>query len=111
MHVDLNNFGVSTQPVNYFGRLEKGDTVTFAFEVRVFVIGEYKVKDTQPLPDQYGRFTQTQTTGVNWLTGIIGWLSSPANVSLLVIIIIIAAIVIFAPWLLIVIISVFSGKH
>jgi hypothetical protein len=108
-HIDLNNFGVSTQPVNLFGSLDKGDTATFAFDIKVFVIGEYKVQDIQNTPDQYGRYTPIDTTGNNWLTGIVGWLSSPANVALLMVILVIAAIVIFAPWLLVVIVSIFRG--
>lgn len=108
-HVDLNNFGVATQPVNYYGRLEKGDIATFAFDIRVFVIGEYKVQDIQTNPDQYGRYVPVDTTGNNWLTGIVGWLSQPSNVALLIIILVIAAIVIFAPWLLLAIIPIFTG--
>jgi hypothetical protein len=108
-HIDLTNFGVGAGVVNFFGSYTRGDVATFAFDLKVFVIGQYLVQDIQKNPSQFGFTSPTTETGINWLTGIIGWLSSPANVTLLTGIIILVLIIVFAPWVLVVIISLFAG--
>jgi hypothetical protein len=108
-HIDLQNFGVSTYPVNGLSSRVQGDVATFEFDIRVFVIGQYTVQDIQKSPSQYGLTSPSQIQGVNWLTGIIGWLSSPTNDALLMGVIILVLIIIFAPWLLLVIVSLFAG--
>jgi hypothetical protein len=107
-HIDLQHFGVTTYPINGVSARTQGDVATFEFNIRVFVFGDYQVQDIQKAPDHYGLTTPTDTTGNNWLTGIIGWLSSPANDAILVGIIILALVIIFAPWVLVVFISLFK---
>lgn len=111
VHIDLQHFGVTTYPINGVSSRVQGDVATFEFHVRVFVIGDYTVQDIQKSPSQYGLTSPSLIQGVNWLGGIIGWLSNPANVGLLTIIIIFVLILIFAPWLLVVIVSLFGGKR
>jgi len=76
--------------------------------VTLFVFGQYSVQDIQQDPTQYGRTTPVTTTD-NLLSGIFGWLSNSTNIGILVIIGIIVLMIIFAPWLLVVIISLFAG--
>ncbi|MGD0643930.1 MAG: hypothetical protein ABSA75_03400 [Candidatus Bathyarchaeia archaeon] len=109
-HIDLNNFGVQANPVNGISSRVQGDTATFEFDVIVFAFGQYTVQDIQNNPSQYGRLTPVQEEGINWLSDAIGWLSSPANDSILVIVGIVILLIIFAPWVLVAIISIFGGK-
>lgn len=108
-HIDLTNFGVGAGQVNFFGTYTRGDVATFAFDMKVFVIGEYKVQDIQKNPSQFGFTSPSLNTGVTWLTGIVGWLSSPANVGLLMGLIVLVLLIVFAPWVLLVIVSLFAG--
>lgn len=108
-HVDLDNFGVWAGAKDAFYTYTVGDVATFAFDIRVFVIGDYRVIDIQKDPDQFGKTTPVVTPGDNWLSGIVGWLSQPANIALLMVIGVIVLIVIFAPWLLLVIVALFTG--
>ena len=57
----LNDFGVSCWWD--WGWFWKTDVVTVGLDVDVFVIGEWKVKDVQDLPDEYGRTAQTGGQG------------------------------------------------
>lgn len=104
VHVDLNNFGVYADSDNIFWSKTRGDVATFAFDLQVFVIGEYTVQDIQDNPDQYGRFTPQGSTWNwgTWFSNSLWWLI-PAAIFVL--------ILIFAPWLLLVIISLIFGSR
>lgn len=110
-HLDFNNFGVYAEPVNYFWSTTRGDVATFAFNIRVFVIGEYTVKDIQDNPSQFGRFTPVSNTGDNWLSGIIGWLSNPANITILIMIAAVVLVIAYAPWLIISLLALGGGRR
>lgn len=60
----LVNFGTSSWS-EFAGTQWKfqGDVVTVGLDVHVFVVGEWKVKDIQQVPDEYGRTSQTGQTG------------------------------------------------
>ena len=109
MHMDLVNFGTWAGVQNAFSTYTRGDVATFAFDFKVFVIGEYTVKDIQNNPSQYGRFTPVATSGTEWFTSIIAWLSNPANIALLTTIGIFLAILFVAPWILVVIAAILMG--
>lgn len=104
--IDFNNFGV--QAGNDWGLFwwTKGDTVTLAFDVTVFVIGEWTVQDIENDPDAYGRLTR-QTYDLEGLINLVtGWFDSPYAWVIMVIIAVILLIV-FAPWILY---GLFGGK-
>lgn len=109
-HVDLNNFGVEAGSVNVFGSWTHGDVVTFAFDVTVFIIGDYQVKDIQNNPTQYGRFTPVSNSDT-FFSQILGWLLNPVNFSILLIIAVVVLLIIFAPWVLALIVTaIFGGR-
>jgi hypothetical protein len=82
--------GVALWPVERY----KGDVVTFAVDVTVFVIGEWTVQDIEELDEyeEYGRNAQFGYGGWSWET----FLSSPANRFLLVLIAGVAVFLILA---------------
>lgn len=109
-HIDLKNFGAYSDASNILalGHSTKGDSVTFAFDITVFSIGEWQVKDVQKIPvDQngninYGRFMPIQTIDPigGLFSGIGNWFNNPLNwiwIALAVIII----LAIFAPGVLV----------
>jgi len=106
-HFDLNNFGVTGWNEGYTQKA-KGDVVTIAFDVRVFVIGEWTVKDIQKIPSNFGFTAQTDQPA-----SILDFLKDPRIQALIPILIIIAIVVllaIFAPWVLLAIFSMFTGR-
>jgi hypothetical protein len=105
--VNFNHFGVYGG-ANWLGTSGfwcKGDVVTLCFEVTVFSIGQWTVQDIEEDPSGYGRFVRSDQS-TNWMD----WFLSPSTLAWLIPIAIIVVILLFAPWLLIVIISVFRGK-
>jgi len=108
--VELSDFGIDityTQPIG--PTTTKGDVATFAFEVIVYAIGEYKVQDVQRDPSEFGKFTPVTTS-----SNILNWLFSPATLAWIVPIVIFILLLFFAPWVLVALInmfrSVFGGK-
>jgi hypothetical protein len=103
--LNLNDFGVysgyslSIPPV-----WTRGDVVTFAFDVDVFVIGEWTVQDIQKDPAAYGQF-QKVSAPADWLE----W--GYENLWWIIPVAIIVLIIFVAPWLLVVIISLFTGRR
>lgn len=101
-HVDFNNFGVTAW--NEFGTVKtKGDVATIGFDVTVFVIGEWDVKDIQNIPTDYGRWTQTFTPN-----SLLDYLNDPrmqALLSLIAVVGVFLLILIFAPSVLVAIMS------
>jgi hypothetical protein len=104
-HFDFNKFGVYGGSDYLLFPFTKGDKVTIAFDLKVFVIGEYTVKDIQQDPgDSYGRFSKGTTTTPTFLSWL---LDTPyGNFFLALIIIGILAVIgfvlaaVYAPWLL-----------
>jgi len=97
----LNNFG--TEYWTSWGTVyQKGDAVTWGFDIHVFVVGEWKIKDIADLPDTYGRTPKEEVTAgpFLWLEGIINdprfaiW----SFVGFMAVILLIFAI--FFPWVL-----------
>jgi hypothetical protein len=103
-HVDLNKFGVYWGADYIIFPWTKGDTVTLAVDVTVFVIGEYTVKDIQENPDQYGRFVKeadSTPTFLRWLFETTDGLAFLTFALIaIVIVIVLILVVIYAPWLL-----------
>jgi hypothetical protein len=93
-HFTLGNFGTHYW-LETAGLVQKwkGDVVTFAVDVTVFVIGEWKVQDIEDL-EQYEHYGRTAKLGGGY--SFEDWLSSPANRLLLVLIAGIALLVILA---------------
>jgi len=95
----LENFGTHhwTETGPYLNIVDKwkGDVVTVAVDVTVFVIGEWAVQDVESLEEyeEYGRTAKVGSTG-GWTWEM--WLSSPFNRLLLALIVGMAALVILA---------------
>jgi len=107
-HFDLNNFGV-TGWNELLTKKAKGDVVTVAFDVRVFVIGEWTVKDIQKIPSNFGFTAQTDQPA-----SFIDYLKDPryqALITMAVAIIIFVLLALFAPWVLLAIFAMFTGKR
>jgi len=87
-YIRLVNFGttrwVETSPVLLPVNKYKGDVMTVAVDVTVFVIGEWTVQDIEELEEyeDYGRQAQVGGGGWTWET----FLANPANRALLVLI-------------------------
>jgi hypothetical protein len=103
-HVDLTNFG-TWAGADYTKTYTRGDVVTFAFDMKVFVFGEYKVQDIQKNPSQFTYTVPIQNNGNDLITNMFHWLSNPANIALLTGVIILILVIIFAPWVLVAIIA------
>jgi len=108
----LNDFGVSCWWD--WGWFWKSDVVTVGFDVDVFVIGEWKVKDIQDVPDQFGRSAKTGGEGFGW-GGILGAFFGSAEgrfwVLLIIGVIVFLGLAIFAPWVLLGLSSIFGARR
>jgi len=107
--VGLNNFGTQYEAYWDLSTLEKGDAVTWGFDVHVFVVGEWKVKDVAELPDEYGR-TPKVVYEASWFTAL---LQNPSFqlwsiIGLIALIVIVLAI--FAPSVLYSIFSIANRR-
>ena len=109
MSIAFNRFGLYgdwNTPGNILsGVWCRGDVATLGFDVTVFVIGQWNVKDIQDNPDDFGRFVKTDSSTL----GILSWLTAPSTLAWLIPALIIAAIFIFAPWLIVALIALFRG--
>jgi hypothetical protein len=107
-HFDLNNFGITTW--NEIGVVKvKGDVVTVGFDVSVFVIGEWTVKDIQKIPTGFGFTAKTDQPA-----SLLDFLKDPrvqALIPVLVALGVIVLLALFAPWVLIAIFAMFTGKR
>lgn len=97
--IDFNNFGVQSGQDLFFFWWTKGDTVTLAFDVTVFVIGEWTVQDIENDPDAYGRLTRQSYDLEGIIDLVTGWFNSPYGWIIMLVIAFIL-ILVFAPWLL-----------
>ena len=61
--IDLENFGSKVTGHYITGKDAYGDVVTYSFNVYVFSVGVWKVKDIQQVPSDYGRTPQTGHSG------------------------------------------------
>jgi hypothetical protein len=110
-YVSLNNFGTRYSMDLLGSKFASGDVVTMGFNVHVFVIGQWDVKDVQDLTDyeDYGKTAQYEEAG--W--GLV--FNDPriqALIPLLVLGGIIVFLLIFAPWVLFAIVGLFrSGRR
>ena len=97
--VDLNNFGL--QSWKDFGLWEhvKTDSATFAFDISVFVIGEWKVQDIDEIPELYGRLTQSYSDLGELIGGITDFFTSPMGL-IVFLVIGVVLLLIFAPQVL-----------
>jgi hypothetical protein len=89
-----------------------GDVVTVGVDVNVFVIGEWKVKDVQDIPTDYGRDSKT-VTNTSWLGQILDAFNSPEGRLLIVAIVAVGLfliLAIFFPWVIILFMTLFGGK-
>ena len=88
--------------------------MTVGLDVDVFVIGEWKVKDVQELPDEYGRSAKAGGEGLGLGAALMAFLSSPEG-RLWVLLGLAAAVflilAIFAPWVLISLSYMFGGRR
>jgi hypothetical protein len=104
----LNNFGVTSW--NEYGTVKgKGDVATVAFDMTVFVIGEWDVKDVQQIPSDFGRFAMT-----GGAPSLLDYLNDPrlqGIAGIITIIAIVIVILIFAPWIFVVIFGAFGGRR
>jgi len=105
-HFDLNNFGVTSWNELFTIKI-KGDVVTVGFDITVFVIGEWDVKDVQNIPGDFGRTSQTLMP-----PSLLDYLSDPRMRLLLALLTaagLFLFILIFAPWVFILLMSIFGG--
>jgi hypothetical protein len=109
MHVDLNNFGVLSYKDYGIWEHIKADSATWAFDVIVFVIGEWKVQDIDEPPELYGRFTQGYSSLEELLSGLGEFFTSPYGLFFLLIIIAVV-LLIFAPQVLFGLAGSLGGK-
>jgi hypothetical protein len=107
--VSLNRFGVYSGG-NYVGGVGvpgsywvKGDVAKITFDVVVFSIGEWKVQDVQDDPDGFGYFVRSDDTSGD----LFSWLLSAETLAWLIPVAIIALVLLFAPWVLVLIVSIF----
>lgn len=110
-YITLNDFGVSCWWD--WGWFWKADVVTVGLDVDVFVIGEWKVKDIQDIPDEYGRSAKTGSVGFGWgaiLGSFFG--SSEGRMWFLIIIgvIVFLGLALFAPWVLLGLSGLFGAR-
>lgn len=108
MKIDLSHFGLYgdwNTPGNILsGVWCRGDVATFCFDITVFVIGDWSVQDIQDDPDNFGNFVRVDSSET-WLS----WLTSPSTLAWLIPALIIVAVIFFAPWLIVLVVSIFRG--
>ena len=105
----LNDFGLSEKWD--WGVFWKGDVVTVGVDVNVFVVGEWKVKEIQELPEDYGRDAKYGGGGLGWGEMFFAMLNDPAGRLMLAILGIIGlflVLAIFAPSVLIMVFALFG---
>jgi len=107
--ITLANFGIRSW--NEFTTVKtKGDVATFDFNIYVFVIGEWDVKDIQELPEDYGRNVKLDEN-----PSLLDYMSDPrvqALLSVLALGALFIGILIFAPWVLFALVGLFrSGRR
>ena len=112
-YVTLQDFGVTSWWD--WGPYYRGDVITYGFDIHVFVVGQWDVKDVQEIPDEYGRTAKLGTEGIGigaFLESIIGSPMFPLYSFIALIAIIVLVLAIFAPWVLFAIFGMFgSRKH
>lgn len=109
--VNLANFG--TQHTDFIGgsSLSKGDAVTWEFDVYVYVVGEWKIKDVSELPVNYGREPMV-TYQESWVTGMLTDPRFQLWSFIGIIALVVCVLAIFAPWVLFALVGLFkSGKR
>ena len=108
----LNDFGVSAWWD--WGWFWKADVVTVGLDVDVFVIGEWKVKDIQDIPDEYGRSAKAGGEGFGW-GGILGAFFGSAEGRFWILLILgglfVLGLALLAPWVLIALTSMFGARR
>lgn len=107
MRINLNKFGVYGDAASApfpIGFWTKGDTIKVAFDMTVFVVGDWSVQDIQEDPDDFGRFQRSDSAD-DWFS----WLLSSETLAWLIPIAIIVAILLFAPWVIVMIVSLFRS--
>ncbi len=105
LRIDLNKIGVySGNQLIGIGYWVKGDTLKIAFDMTVFVVGQWDVQDIQNNPDDFGRFQRTSAS-----SDFFTWLLSPETLAWLIPVLILGAIIFFAPWVLVLIFSLIRG--
>lgn len=111
-YITLNDFGVSAWWD--WGWFWKADVVTIGLDVDVFVIGEWKVKDIQDIPDEYGRSAKTGGEGFGW-GGILGaFFGSPEGRIWVLLLLGLGAflfLAMFAPWVLLALSGMFGARR
>jgi len=110
-HFDLNNFGIRSW-IDFPSVRSKGDVVTVGFDVTVFVIGEWDVKDIADVDlDDFGRTTKITSTGPS----LMDVLNDPRFQGIFTLFVlggICLFLLIFAPWVLFAIVGLFrSGRR
>lgn len=75
----LNNFGTEESGNALTGMKAQGDVVTYAFKVRQFTVGEWRVQPNRDNPTGYGRTAQTKTTR-GLLPDLSGLFSGPGGI-------------------------------
>ena len=112
-YVGLNNFG-TRHWTDIWGHYASGDVVTMGFNVHVFVIGQWDVKDVQDLKDyeDYGKKAQYGEGG--WGIGLADALADPKVQALLTLLAMAGfflVILLVAPGFLIAVIAIFMGSR
>jgi len=112
-YVSLNNFG-TRHWTDIWGQYASGDVVTMGFNVHVFVIGQWDVKDVQDLQDyeDYGKNAQYGEAG--WGIGLRDALADPkvqALITLLAAAGVFLLILLVAPGFLMAVIAIFMGNR
>ena len=114
-YISLENFGTTFQSEFPTAQIYSGDVITFAFDVRVFVVGQWDVQDIQSIEDiegeeGYGRTAKVGSSGFS----LPAWLSNPSNrllVAILGIVGLFVFLAIVAPWVLVAIFSLLGSKR
>lgn len=111
-HIDLVNFGTQYW-TEWLSGNRKGDAVTWGFDVHVFVVGEWRVKDIEEIPEDYGRDPMTQ---YGWSYYLARFLADPKGQFWLIVgvfALIFLFCVVACPWVLVALfgmIGAFGGK-
>ena len=109
IRISLNKFGVYSGG-NYVAGVPvpgsywvKGDVAKITLDVIVFSIGEWKVQDVQDDPDGFGYFARSDSSQ----SDLISWLTSAETLAWLIPVAIVVAVIFFAPWVIVIVISIF----
>lgn len=105
----LNDFGVNSW--FDFGGYYRSDVITVGVDFHIFVVGEWRVKDVQEIPDEYGR-TAKSTRGMGLLEFLGTILKDPTTKAWIIlglIALIFLVLAIFAPWVLLAIFGLVKG--